>query len=193
MMPPMRRLARHALTAFSALSLLLCVAVCVLWVRSHWVADTVVYTRPSGSPASVTLWSSSGYLALRRWEPPEGSAFQVQQRWWAYAHGPAVANNPSRFLNSPDSRRVLGVVYFDFTWTRRNSPFNGVRERAVLVPYWMPMAAFGAWPLVRLLSRHRRRRAARAAAGLCTECGYDLRASPGRCPECGAEGPRAGA
>ena len=25
----------------------------------------------------------------------------------------------------------------------------------------------------------------RAAAGLCPECGYDLRASAGRCPECG--------
>ena len=43
----------------------LCVAAGVLWVRSHWVADTVVYTRPSGAPASVTLWSSSGYLALQ--------------------------------------------------------------------------------------------------------------------------------
>jgi hypothetical protein len=30
----MRRLARHAFTALAALSLLLCVAVCVLWVRS---------------------------------------------------------------------------------------------------------------------------------------------------------------
>jgi hypothetical protein len=32
---PMRRLARHLLTLCSALSLMLCVAVCVMWVRSY--------------------------------------------------------------------------------------------------------------------------------------------------------------
>jgi hypothetical protein len=41
MMPPMRRLARHAFTALAALSLLLCVAVCGLWVRSYYVSDAV--------------------------------------------------------------------------------------------------------------------------------------------------------
>lgn len=30
------------------------------------------------------------------------------------------------------------------------------------------------------------RRRKRQIAGLCPECGYDLRATPGRCPECGA-------
>src|SRR5262245_15669474 len=37
----MRRVARHAFTVLAAISALLCIAVCVLWVRSYVVADTL--------------------------------------------------------------------------------------------------------------------------------------------------------
>jgi hypothetical protein len=37
----MRRLARHLFTLCSAASLLLCVAVCALWVRSYWVGESL--------------------------------------------------------------------------------------------------------------------------------------------------------
>jgi hypothetical protein len=42
----MRRLARHLFTFCSAVSLLLCVGMCVLWVRSYWRTDIAfVYRR----------------------------------------------------------------------------------------------------------------------------------------------------
>src|SRR6266576_3578143 len=55
----MRRLARHVFTVVSALSLLLCVAVCVLWVRSYRVTDVV-------SDNGITLLSPATSLASNR-------------------------------------------------------------------------------------------------------------------------------
>jgi hypothetical protein len=44
------------------------------------------------------------------------------------------------------------------------------------------LALLGADRIVRLAYRGRR-------AGVCENCGYDLRGSPGRCPECGTATP----
>lgn len=65
--------------------------------------------------------------------------------------------------------------------------------RDYAVPYWALIVAGTALPVGRLawvgLGWNRRRRSRRRAAGLCTDCGYDLRATPGRCPECGTIAP----
>jgi hypothetical protein len=67
--------------------------------------------------------------------------------------------------------------------------FHFIRGRTftfLVVPAWALISLCGlmggAW-LMRAL-RERRTRAARRA-GLCSTCGYDLRATPDRCPECG--------
>jgi hypothetical protein len=52
------------------------------------------------------------------------------------------------------------------------------------LPHWLPILLLSAVPAFALLSRLRRRRL--ETRGLCTNCGYDLRASTDRCPECGA-------
>jgi len=51
------------------------------------------------------------------------------------------------------------------------------------VPYAYPAALFAILPAIYLIRRWRTWR--RGKGGLCTTCGYDLRASPKRCPECG--------
>lgn len=44
-----RRLARHLITLCSALSLLLCVAVCVVGVRGYFLTDLFQYVRSAGA------------------------------------------------------------------------------------------------------------------------------------------------
>lgn len=63
------------------------------------------------------------------------------------------------------------------------------RLLAFSVWLWPIAALFGIAPALRgreILRAQRTRR--RAAKGLCTQCGYDLRASPAGCPECGRGG-----
>lgn len=55
-------------------------------------------------------------------------------------------------------------------------------------PYWLIAAASLLVPVFQLVVAHYRKfkHLERRAAGMCLECGYDLRATPGQCPECGA-------
>ena len=67
----MRRLARHAFTVLSALSLLLCVAACVLWVRSHRVEDSVKCVKPvrtDGHQVTAHAATGKGGLGFVHWD-----------------------------------------------------------------------------------------------------------------------------
>src|SRR5688500_17536805 len=48
--PPMRPLARPLFTFCSAVSLLVCVALCLLWARSYWRRDVVYVERREVGP-----------------------------------------------------------------------------------------------------------------------------------------------
>ena len=63
------------------------------------------------------------------------------------------------------------------------SPSPGIC-RFVTIPYWSLALILGFLPLARFWNMFRGKR--RAARGLRSKCGYDLRATPERCPECGA-------
>jgi hypothetical protein len=93
-------------------------------------------------------------------------------------------NEPVGGLHLLSPRSILGVYYASIAFVGR---FNS-RLTALTIPLWLLAALAACLPGARIARRslrsyHKRRR---ERGGLCSVCGYDLRASPSRCPECGS-------
>jgi hypothetical protein len=176
---------RRLLNLLTFLSLLLCVAVCLLWVRSYWVADAVHRVR--GQPYSDDsrfLWSR-GLESNRGWVELAWKNSYVRRASmrpgepWFEDHTTLTEEQPFNKRWRLD-RPAWQVVRCD-GWSH-----PGEEYAAVAVPHWLLAAAFAAGPAYRLRTTARRSRAARRMRRRqCPTCGYDLRAAPGRCPECG--------
>jgi hypothetical protein len=202
----MRGFLRHLFTFASAASLLLCVAVCVLWVRR--TSGTVAIFRSSwtieaehGSLESLkTYWLGSEELGITFhsdgnlfWDfvPPgePGSSGAV----YGFTHIDPVGSDAR--TQAFWDRTLWGVTIL------RGGPYPGVDALdpanwawlRVTIPHSTLALITGILPLTFITRRVylTQRRHSRKARGRCVTCGYDLRASPGRCPECGADGPRA--
>jgi hypothetical protein len=126
---------RRVLNLVTALSLLLCVAACVLKVQ------TLSFRT---NPGLYVEWSLAG-----------GDRYHVRA--------------------DPE-----GVMAFKFGGNLFGLP-------QLVLPYWLLFIATAMLPGTRF-SRWSRSRQKRPR-GVCTECGYDLRATPERCPECGTAPP----
>jgi hypothetical protein len=62
------------------------------------------------------------------------------------------------------------------------------RASVIIFPYWALLLVLTGPMLLAIRFEYRTRvRGRRLREGLCTNCGYDLRASPERCPECGMQ------
>ena len=163
---------RRLLNLLTALSLLLCVAACVLWVRSYFRGDSYYSGTPDGSQVYVD--SGRGYLSLTR--SSVNPLFNRTGRAWGSNRTPQypMSGRPS----TPSE--LLGFWSIDM----RTSSGPG---RRWIVPYWWLVGVTAAPPAYLAVNWRRRLARSRAAKGLCPQCGYDLRATPGRCPECGRE------
>jgi hypothetical protein len=169
----MRRLARWALNALTVLSLLLCVATAVLWVRGYWLEE--------------------GYARLT---PEPRDYIQVSARdacLWLYRNrgAPAAADTARgtfhyrTFQGNPDG----GSPVLGFSFTRRTSRWR------LGIPCWCVCGLSLALPAVRSRAAWRARCARRReCAGRCRHCSYDLTGNvSGVCPECGMEIPKSSA
>ncbi|MDB5292911.1 MAG: hypothetical protein JWL69_4152 [Phycisphaerales bacterium] len=208
--PPMLR---RLFTLLSALSLVLCVATLVLWVRSYRHMD------------GFSFWTSQGLQELRT---RNGSLFldnepqrqldcqpleKIGRRYAALISTLRELNrqeheamaewqkDPDRFKQGgaagPVSRVVdarlktepamaeLSRMREVYTEWDRKAPVSPPAGRSVSL--YSVLIATAALPMawLALMLHTARVTARRKAANKCTSCGYDLRATPGRCPECG--------
>jgi hypothetical protein len=194
---------RRLLNLLAVLSALLCVAVCVVWVRSYFVGEAVIWggVRPAGPGAgvvrwSVNVWSAQGGVGVF-WDELRdsgGGGGPGPGFTWARDRMRVYPYVPIPTLRQGRAVRGLGVTLFErhsaagqVTDPTSGAAWGAGRERVMILPYWLPTLATGALPAWRAAARRRgRRRLGRLRRGLCPGCGYDLRATPGRCPECGA-------
>lgn len=185
-LPDRLNVKRRLLNLLTTLSLLLFMAVCVLWVRSYWAFEQVRYGRV---PFAVSVNSQQGRCKA-----------EWTTEWPGLSYGLVTQHNPLR-----PTHRSAGSGYFLRDCTVRVGSFGCGRKAwpvgsppagtptlftIVTAPHWALALVTAALPAVSLFRWYRSRR--RPRAGLCTTCGYDLRATPDKCPECGTPRPLEG-
>jgi hypothetical protein len=172
---------RRLFTFGSIVSLLLWVAVCALWARSHVVRDYAWAWLPwpgaDGRSIKVDADSGGGQveIAWHVWTAAERAAVQRNNALagvnWYHRTFPDVPRQYARSI-PPTAWNAAG-----FKW------YRGPTHASVSAPYWSAALLSAVLPVAWVATRWRRRW--RLVAGRCPACGYDLRASPHRCPECG--------
>jgi hypothetical protein len=177
-----RSVLRTFARAITLASLVLALAFATLYIRSYFRQDSFYRQGPDQhGVASVrghfgVVWTTGqvGSTGLYPGLPnPSGPR-------WVFESFPA---DPA-FLDRSGAR----WSFAGFSYERQH--FTAARVHIVLVPLWAPLALSSILPLLEfLVLRRRRLRRGRREHGLCTSCGYDMRATPHRCPECGARGP----
>jgi hypothetical protein len=159
---------RRLVTVASVISLLLCLATTVLWVRSHYRWEWAQY---NWHERKFSAESNVGYVDFTVLAPDDR-----RSGIRSYSYDPDVA------VGSYMLRPRYGISYEDET---SGDTFDGWTTNSHLrVSYWLLAAVFTMTPAAWLIAFFRRRH--RSNRGLCPICGYDLTGNTsGKCPECG--------
>ena len=188
---------RRLFTLASALSLLLCAAVCGLWVRSWRTWDQAVVGTSGGHGFGAC--SMAGRLELW-WDDYGGGSEEAHARLDSLPLAEILPPDPPGpppnyddlvgvILLTQWSERYrvggFGLVYAEKTMPGFLATDPDTDRWSLMIAYVWVVAGTAAFPLLWVTGWVRRRRRRRRTRGLCPACGYDLRASPGRCPECG--------
>jgi hypothetical protein len=185
---------RRLFTILSALSLVLCIAMAGMWVRSFWVIEGVIHRASTGfGEHERHLGSGLGQLGWYQLRV-QYTGQHASQGWSVhpYRNLPAglIYERTGAYGMSP--WKTLGFHVSSRSYRQTNpDPRPGLQYTVegsiteMLIPYWFPTLLLAVLPTFWVGLRARRRRKRRIAMGLCRTCGYDLRESKERCPECG--------
>jgi hypothetical protein len=179
-----KRFLRILLNAATAVSLLLCVATVVLWVRSY-VAFDLITLQIGGRSAQV--WTPRGRLNVEWASRP-----YFRPRWMTQAPVGAVSVweflRPEHSVQTDVSGKPHRYAWLGFIFSPTyEQPASRDQPACWFTTLGVPCYALLAITAVLPARRgwHALRQRSRLP-GLCPACGYDLRATPERCPECGA-------
>jgi hypothetical protein len=187
-----KRVLGRALSVATALSAVLCVAMCGLWARGHWIEDRYYarfklhyislasYRGEIGSEFGAVYGSGSADLYAPAWVAGYSNISVDRVPLSDYIH---VVEAQGRFKDLPHYHDVLGFRFHP----RMDGDY---RERGIAVPTWSLAVLTGLLPVIWTWRVRWARRVRRFRAGFCFSCGYDLRGTPDRCPECGTIPPR---
>ena len=188
---------RRLFDLLTLLSLLLCVAVIVLWVRGAWVYDkaSVSYYRLVGDEVHIRTFDANSRPGWVQWtivrcDVPAREAREAREnRGLRWAAG---SEDVARLQRTPAWVRYGFGAWGESKTTDLSklrgydgpprSPYTN-HYWYIATPHWLLALLAAALPARWIWRRVRSRR--RVGAGRCPACGYDLRATPGKCPECG--------
>ena len=180
---------RRLFVTLSILSLLLCMAIAMLWCGSYLFTPKVnhfsIYPGTHEWRWHIFASARGGTLIGFHWDPtPRAEVVASCPRGWVWE--PLVGSTP------PEGWMHLTTEHIDLLGFRYGSEPKYLSSpsasgRVGVIPFWFLFMLCAILPLRwMLLIRGRWRREKRRKLGLCEHCGYDLRGSPDRCPECGA-------
>lgn len=187
----MKRLGRWLFKLAAVMSLVMCIATLGDRFTHTWRSTRIEISswHPEGTDQithklSATTGKGVVMVALFRYTEEQRTA--LKRNRFHIGSGPHYDN--WMLGNSLAGRAGFG--FYSHALTRAPGATNkwGNTPRAESytgfgLPSWFVAASFGLLPAVWWRGHLKRRGIARA--GLCRNCGYDLRATPARCPECG--------
>ena len=165
---------RYLIIASRILSVFLCFAMVLFWVRSFYRIDVIKFETTKSSTAFIM--SNRGMISIAT---ADISRFEPS---WPFLYSEKVRGRPSFIGVVPHSTFRFGA--FAISNGTRFGPIDSLRGFAAEFPHWFLALLIVIWILfltgIPAMHRWKRRR-----MSLCVNCRYDLRDSRDECPECG--------